>query len=171
MGSTWGQHGVNLGSKWGQPGINLGSTWGQPAPAYLVRAPLRLPPFPRAPLGASTAPHVGRTGARGLVRRQVAPREARLRAVAARRGQQRDGLLHREVAVELRRQRAAARGALGRGPLCGRVRPQLGQTRAGPGLRADDVAARALLDAPRGIGPANRCCSLATSYLYYNNAT
>jgi len=46
LGSTWGQHGLNMGSTWvssavnlrftwGQPGVNLGSTLGEPAPPHL----------------------------------------------------------------------------------------------------------------------------------------
>ena len=66
--------------------------------------------------------------------------------MAARRGQQRDALLHREGAAELRRQRAPTRGALVRDVQAVGVCPQLGKAGVGARLGAQEVAIRALLD-------------------------
>jgi hypothetical protein len=72
--------------------------------------------------------------------------------MAARRGEQRDGLLRNDVAVENQRQLAAACGAcghVGRVPPRVRPRPQLGQTGVVSQLRAEYVPVRALLNTPR----------------------
>ena len=66
--------------------------------------------------------------------------------MAARRRQQRDALLNREGAAELRRQRAPTRGALVGDVQPVGVCPELGKAGVGARLGAQEVAIRALLD-------------------------